>query len=731
MLETLNTLDIFWIIITAAIVLLMQAGFLCLEAGMTRKKNSINVAIKNIADFSVSILLFWLFGFALMFGTSKAGLFGTSHFCVDISNNNYALVSFFLFQVVFCGTAVTIMSGAIAERVTFWGYMILAAIVSAIIYPILGHWIWGGIISGEPGWLKKMGFVDFAGSTVVHSVGGWASLAALLIIGPRTGKYIKGKPPREILASDLPLAMLGTVILWFAWLGFNGGSTLAFNNQVPRVIVNTVLAAAAGIVTATLTENYIRKYLHPNGFISGTIAGLVSITANCHVVTGYEAIIIGGVGGVIAILAQQLLDKLKIDDAVSAIPCHMAAGIWGTLAVGLFGDSVLLGTGLSFLQQIKVQFIGILSCGAWAGGGSLLMMWLVNHFIPLRVSLHKEEIGLNVAVHHASSDLHDFLEVIEKQSETRDLSLRAPVEPFTEVGQIAAYYNELMSVLEKSKISIEDLEAAQEELKKATKEAQSANNAKSEFLANMSHEIRTPLHGILSFASFGIKKSRNQDIEKTINYFQKIDTSGRRLLSLVNDLLDLAKLESGRMTFEFEKKDLIAVIKNVTTEFSSLLSEQNKFIVFESTLPSLAVEMDQQKIMQVIRNLLSNALKFSPEEKPIEIILDTQKDIVRIKVCDQGHGIPQEELESIFDKFIQSSKTCTGAGGTGLGLSICRQIIESHNGKIWAENRPENGAVFTIELPYCHQGKEQNSGRVYSNSIKSGNEKPSKNQKDI
>ena len=703
MLDTLNKLDILWIIITGAIVLLMQAGFLCLEAGMTRKKNSINVAIKNIADFSVSILLFWLFGFAIMFGISKHGLFGTSHFCVNISNNNPALISFFLFQVVFCGTAVTIMSGAIAERVTFWGYMILAAIVSAVIYPLLGHWIWGGIISGDPGWLKKIGFVDFAGSTVVHSVGGWASLAALLIIGSRTGKYIKGKPPREILASDLPLAMLGTVILWFAWLGFNGGSTLAFNNQVPRVIANTILAAAAGIASATLTENYIRKYLHPNGFISGTIAGLVSITANCHVVTGFEAIIIGGVGGVIAILAQQLLDKLKIDDAVSAIPCHLVAGIWGTLAVGLFGDATLLGTGLSFFQQIKVQLIGIAACGLWAGCGTFVIMWLINHIIPLRVSLQKEEIGLNIAVHHASSDLHDFLEVIEKQSSTKDLSLRAPVEPFTEVGQIAAYYNELMSVLEKSKISIEELETAQEALKKATEEAQSANKAKSEFLANMSHEIRTPLHGILSFAGFGIKKSRNQDIEKIINYFEKIDISGRRLLSLVNDLLDLAKFESGRMSFKFEKKDLIAVIKNVTAEFSSLLSEQNKYILFESPIPSFAIEMDQQKIMQVIRNLLSNALKFSPEGKPIEITFELNESTARIEVSDNGDGIPPNELESIFDKFIQSSKTCTGAGGTGLGLSICRQIVENHNGKIWAENRPEGGAVFIVELPVCRQ----------------------------
>jgi len=178
------------------------------------------------------------------------------------------------------------------------------------------------------------------------------------------------------------------------------------------------------------------------------------------------------------------------------------------------------------------------------------------------------------------------------------------------------------------------------------------------------------------------------------------------------------------MTFEFEKKDLIAVIRNVTNEFSSLLSEQNKYILLDSSLPSLAIDMDQQKIMQVIRNLLSNALKFSPEDKPIEIILDTTEDIVRIKVCDQGHGIPQDELESIFDKFIQSSKTCTGAGGTGLGLSICRQIIESHNGKIWAENRPECGAMFTIELPYCHQSIEDNFKLVtpksnkYENKVK-------------
>jgi Amt family ammonium transporter len=701
--------DILWVLTATALVFVMQAGFLCLEAGLTRKKNSINVAIKNVADFGISMLSFWLFGFAIMFGATQQGWIGNSHFGVDLSRGEYWLTTFFLFQVVFCGTTVTIVSGAVAERVRFSGYLLMAGILGGILYPIYGHWAWGGMIGGEPGWLAKMGFVDFAGSTVVHSLGGWAALAAAIIVGPRAGRFRKGQPPLEIAGSNLPLAMLGTLLLWFGWIGFNGGSTLELNEQVPAIIANTMLAAAAGIVGATATIYALRGYAHPIGIMNGTIAGLVAITANCHAVSPLEAILIGVVGGALSIVFHQLLERCHVDDAVSAAPCHLVAGVWGTLAVGLFGDLSILDTGLSRLEQIRVQSVGILACGLWAGGVGFALIWLLDRIYPMRVSAEAEQVGLNIAEHHAANDLQDFIGVIERQSKTGDLSLRASVEPFTEVGQIAEHYNELMSVLEKSKADIRELVDAKAALEEALEKAKSADQAKSEFLANMSHEVRTPLHGILSFANLGLMKAENAKPERILDYFRKIDLSGQRMLQLVNALLDLAKLEAGKMSFAFEKQDMVPLIHTVMGEFTSLLSERDISLKFHPQAKSTWGQIDPAQIMQVVRNLIGNAAKFSPDHATIGVRLEQSPDTLRLEIRDHGEGIPADELEVVFDKFIQSSKTKTGAGGTGLGLAICKEIVAGHGGRIWAQNHAEGGAVFTVELPLHQDAAKETS----------------------
>ena len=238
-------LDIAWILISAGFVLLMQAGFMCLESGLTRSKNNINVAIKNIADFGISIVLFWGFGFALMFGASQGGLFGSSHFLTSFRGTGPWLASFFLFQAMFVGTATTIVSGAVAERMRFGSYLLFAAILSGLIYPLFGHWAWSGALGGSyTGWLAGMGFRDFAGSSVVHSIGGWVALAAVIVIGPRTGRFPKDGPPANIQGSNFPLALLGTLLLWFGWIGFNGGSAMGLSDQVPGIIARTMLAGA-------------------------------------------------------------------------------------------------------------------------------------------------------------------------------------------------------------------------------------------------------------------------------------------------------------------------------------------------------------------------------------------------------------------------------------------------------------------------------------------------------
>ena len=443
-------IDTLWVIDCAILVFIMQAGFMCVESGLSRHKNSINVALKNAADFGVSVVVFWLFGFGLMFGKSFNGLFGTDLFMFATDISQYQ--TYFVFQAMFVATAATIISGAVAERLKFVGYLVMTIFATGIIYPIVGHWAWSSSYLGEAmnkGWLAALGFVDFAGSTIVHSVGGWIALSGVLILGPRIGKYSdanKGK----FTGSSFPLAVLGTLILWFGWFGFNGGSNGAMDDAVPLILINTFLAAAFGLLTSLVISFAIFKKPDPFYVILGPLAGLVSITAACNSVNSLIAILIGIIGTIIAIIVHELLNKKEIDDVVGAVPVHLAAGVWGTLAVGIFSNLEILGTGLSRMDQIKAQLIGIGAIGAFSFVSSFIFFKIVNYFYPLRVSPLHEELGLNIAEHGAVSVEHDLIAILDKQSKSGDLKIRGPQDPFTAGGVIGLYYNKLMSKLEDS-----------------------------------------------------------------------------------------------------------------------------------------------------------------------------------------------------------------------------------------------------------------------------------------
>ena len=457
--------DLLWVITASALVFLMQAGFLALEAGLTRSKNAINVAIKNMADFGMSTVLFWLIGFAIMFGATAGGWIGTEGFAPSFDEAFAWPTVFFTFQVMFAGTAVTILSGAVAERVRFGGYLFLAVLVAGFTYPIFGHWAWNGLDVGDvTGWLAKLGFVDFAGSTVVHSVGGWTSLAVLLVIGPRLGRFPKDGPPQKIQGNNLPFATMGALLLFVGWLGFNGGSTLGIGANVGRVIANTVLAGSFGLVAAMLLGYRLKGRAEIDHVINGALGGLVAITAGAHAMDSSATAIVGAVGGLVAIGASELLEKLRIDDAVGAVPVHLGAGIWGTLAVGIFGEFDLLGTGLGRWQQIGVQGLGIVVCGLSTFGVTYFVVRTINRRKPFRVSEEDERVGLNVSEHGASTELLDFFTVMDRQARSGDLSLRAPVEPFTEVGQIAGRYNQLMNSLEESEAKVMEYQQHLEQL---------------------------------------------------------------------------------------------------------------------------------------------------------------------------------------------------------------------------------------------------------------------------
>jgi Amt family ammonium transporter len=399
-------LDTVWILIAAFLVFSMHAGFAMVEAGFTRAKNTVNILMKNFMNVSVGLLLFFLVGYGLMFGKSAGGFIGTNGFMLDlIDPSNTQNFAFWFFQAVFAATAATIVSGAVAERMKFYGYLIYCAILTAVIYPVVGHWIWGG------GWLAELGMIDFAGSTVVHSVGGIAALTGAMLLGPRLGKYNADGSSNAIPGHNIALAALGVFILWFGWFGFNPGSTLSASSPaISTIAVNTAIAAAAGALSAMVFV-WIR-YKKPDASMTfnGALAGLVAITAGCAVVSPLSAIIIGLMGGVLVCVSIDLFDKkFRIDDPVGAISVHGVTGIFGTLMVGFFAQekyAALAGfegtNGLFFGgggSLLLTQFIGVISVAAWTFGTMFFIFFIMKKAKALRVSRDEELKGLDIEEH--------------------------------------------------------------------------------------------------------------------------------------------------------------------------------------------------------------------------------------------------------------------------------------------------------------------------------------------
>jgi len=400
------SIDTIWILLAAFLVFFMQAGFAMVETGFTRAKNSVNIIMKNLMDFSLGALIFFFIGYGLMFGTSKGGFIGTDGFLLSIidsaNTQNFAL---WMFQAVFAATAATIVSGAMAERTMFKSYLVYTVFITALIYPIVGHWIWGG------GWLSRLGMIDFAGSTVVHSVGGWAALAGAILLGPRLGKYNKDGSSNAIPGHNIPLASLGIFILWFGWFGFNAGSTLSGSSQaISTVAVNTTLSAAAGAVSSMFFVWFRYKKPDASMTLNGALAGLVGITAGCAVVSPVSAIIIGLLSGIVCCVSVDLLDKkFHIDDPVGAISVHGITGAFGTLAVGLFSQASYAEisgfgavSGLFFgggFKLLLVQLTGIASIFMWTFGTMLLIFFIIKKTIGLRVSRDEELKGLDIEEH--------------------------------------------------------------------------------------------------------------------------------------------------------------------------------------------------------------------------------------------------------------------------------------------------------------------------------------------
>ena len=382
-----NNMNSLWTLIAASMVFFMQAGFAMVESGFTRAKNTVNIMMKNLMDFSIGTLSFFLVGFGLMFGASN-GLFGTTHFAMagsDIMGKDWNW-TFLIFQTVFAGTAATIVSGAMAERTKFTTYLIFSLFICTFIYPIFGSWAWGSLLDGH-GWLEGLGFNDFAGSTVVHSVGGWLALAGAIILGPRIGKFDADGKPKAIPGHNITLAALGVFILWFGWFGFNPGSTTFADGNIGRIAVTTNLSSAAAAITAMFTSWMI--YKKPDG----------SMALNGASVSPMGAIWIGSAAGVLVVLSVIFIEHtLKIDDPVGAVSVHGVSGAFGTLAVGFFAvdGGLFYGGGFSLLG---VQLIGVMAAFVWAFGLGLLLFWGLKKTMGLRVTEAEELRGLDIGEH--------------------------------------------------------------------------------------------------------------------------------------------------------------------------------------------------------------------------------------------------------------------------------------------------------------------------------------------
>ncbi len=551
--ELALTVDPIWVIISAALVFFMQAGFLMLETGLSRLKNTINVAIKNLMDYIVGTIAYFSIGFALMFGLSWDGLFGTNLFFLEGLSTGKEF-AFFLFQVAFMGTAATIVSGAVAERIKFSAYLIVSLLVSTVIYPVFGHWAWGG------GWLGALGFVDFAGSTVVHSLGGWISLSGVILLGARKDKFNSNGTPRKIQGHNLTFSVLGVFILWFGWFGFNGGSTLAFTDAVPLIIVNTTLCASAGGLLAIFIAWTIYGISSVEDCMNGVLGGLVAVTAGCHTISPIHAVVLGGVAGVSVVYVTWILEHwFKLDDVVSAFPVHGVCGMLGTLAIPIFSKDAAI----RFIPQLT----GVVTCAFWAFGLGFIIFWILKNTIGIRVENEKEEKGLNISEHGSGSSWIDLIHSLKELTKGEgDLTKKIHVDQGTEAGAIAFLMNrylaslgEMIYTIKEKSVELDgsalEISAAWDTMSQGIqKETASLEEISAIFdtfkesfqlissSATEQQEIESRAHTLLSDLVLGFKKidsDLGDNVKKSESSLRKIDSGKKELEHLVSGMRDI------------------------------------------------------------------------------------------------------------------------------------------------------------------------------------------------
>ncbi|MEM1231259.1 MAG: ATP-binding protein [Pseudomonadota bacterium] len=651
----LRDLDLVWLLLCTVLVALMQAGFLCLESGAVRPKNSVSVAVKNLLDLCLSGLLFWLLGYGLIYGTAPTGALGGWIGFSATPGPGLAVEDQvrFIYLLMFCGTAVTIVSGAIAERARLLGYLLLSAVIATAIFPVVAHWVWS-----EDGWLAQRGFVDFAGATVVHVSGGLMALIACIFVGPRRGRF---RQDTTMPASNLTLTAFGTLLIWIGWFGFNGGSYLRFDGGAVTVLLVTAAGAIGGAMAVTAQLGLSGQPLRVEEISSGLLGGLVGITAGAHALDVAPALLLGSLCGLVALYANHALARAGIDDVIGAVAVHACAGIVGTVLFPALADPLRLDTGLNAIEQLKVQLLGVGACVLWILGAGTLLVGIINRLCPLRCKPRQEEQGLDRSEHGANNAWLQLDAQLEASERARVLAQRAKAR------------------------------------------ADAANDAKTAFLANMSHELRTPLNGVIGTLDTVLDDPLEAEMASSLTMARN---SGEHLLKLINDLLDVAKFEAGEIELELLPVNIRELAREVQETVAHIAAQKGLALTLKVApdVPSRAL-LDPTRVKQILLNLVGNALKFTGEGEvmiQISCLWDDAEDqcMLQLAVHDSGPGIDPKAQEAIFDRFKQAdSSTTRRYGGTGLGLTLTRDLVELMDGELTLKSTPGQGACFTARLP--------------------------------
>ena len=664
-------IDTVWVLITAFLVFFMQAGFAAVEAGSTQEKNTANIVMKNVIDFCLGTVMFLIIGFAFMFGLDKFGVIGFSGFFYlgnfEHLGISIPIAAFLLFQTAFAGTAATIVSGALAERTKFFAYVVASIVICSIIYPVAGHWIWGG------GWLQKMGMIDFAGSTVVHSVGGWVGLIGAYLIGPRIGKYGKDGSISHIPGSNIVTVALGVFILWFGWFGFNPGSTLsAFNLDIAQIAVNTNLAAAVAAIAAMYTSKCLFGKVNVAYTLNGALAGLVAITAGCQALNTLGAGIVGLFAGILVIYSLEFIDRvLKIDDPVGAISVHAVCGVFGTLMVGLFATKggLFYGGGIDLLIT---QLIGIISVFVWTTVTAYIMFKIIDYTIGLRVEEKDEEQGLDSSEHkhqHSGSAVKQIINSLNNK-DNKSISAMLNLHSDDEMNELTNILNEMA---QKQGSLAERLSACSESL-----------SAHSQTLSSSSQEISSTLEEI----SATTNNISHISLEGTQNANQMVYMSNK-----VKSVANMGNISVQESIFKINNvlemsKEMVIAIKDLNNKSQQIdqvivviseIANQTNLLALNAAIEASRAGNDGKGfsvIAQEIKKLADNSAKSANEVKKLikdmqiktqNVVNNMEANSLLIEDGTLSVNCAGKSLEEIIDEIEETNRIIVEvAEGTNL-----------------------------------------------------------------